>query len=230
VSAQAGRRRRLPPSGRRSFRPGEGIAGRVFLTAKPLVVNDIQVDNQFVGSQGAHVHSIACLPMLVYNETIGVINVTNKLRGAGFTPEDLNMLKAVADQAAVAVNKAQLWNLAVTDSLTGLFVRRYFMLRLQDEIPRAERYNKALTVIMADLDHFKTVNDTYGHAAGNRLLKIISDYLRKNIREVDVLALRWGRIHLPAPGGGQGSRLYAGGAASCRARPDRLRRRGTADD
>jgi len=172
----------------RSFRPGEGIAGRVFLTAMPIVVNNIQADDLFVGSETSFARSIACIPMVVYNEPIGVINVTNKRQAEGFTEEDVNMLKAVADQAAVAVNKAQLWDMAVTDSLTGLYVRRYFMMKLQEEIHRAERYNKVLSVIMADLDHFKSVNDTYGHAAGDRVLQAVGHYLRKNIRDVDILA------------------------------------------
>lgn len=172
----------------RSFRPGEGIAGRVFLTAKPLVVNDIHENASFVGSEATFVRSIACIPMVVYNETIGVINVTNKRSGGGFTPEDVAMLRAVADQAAAAVNKAQLWNMAVTDSLTGLYVRRYFMVKLQEEVHRAERHGKVLSVVMADLDHFKSINDTYGHAAGDWVLKTIGGYLRKNIREVDILA------------------------------------------
>jgi diguanylate cyclase (GGDEF)-like protein len=172
----------------RSFRPGEGIAGRVFLTAKPLVVNNIQDDTLFVGSEATFVRSIACIPMVVYNETIGVINVTNKSGSGGFTPEDVNMLKAVADQAAVAVNKAQLWDMAVTDSLTGLFVRRYFMVKLQEEVHRSERYNKVLSVIMADLDHFKSINDSFGHAAGDRVLQAVGKFLRRNVREVDVLA------------------------------------------
>ena len=172
----------------RSFRPGEGIAGRVFLTARPIVVNNIQADELFVGSETSFARSIACIPMAVYNEPIGVINVTNKRQAEGFTQEDVNMLKAVADQAAVAVNKAQLWDMAVTDSLTGLYVRRYFMMKLQEEIHRAERYNKVLSVIMADLDHFKSVNDTYGHSAGDRVLQAVGQYMRKNIRDVDILA------------------------------------------
>jgi diguanylate cyclase (GGDEF)-like protein len=172
----------------RSFRPGEGIAGRVFLTARPLVVNDTREDELFVGSDSSFVRSIACIPMVIYSETIGVINLTNKRHAAGFTEQDVHMLKAVADQAAVAVNKAQLWDMAVTDSLTGLYVRRYFMVKLQEEIHRAERYNKVLSVIMADLDHFKAVNDTYGHPAGDRVLEAVGKYLRKSIRDVDILA------------------------------------------
>ncbi len=172
----------------RSFKPGEGIAGRVFMTSKPMIVNNIREDDLFIKSETSYVRSIACIPMIVYNDVVGVINVTNKKKGKEFTDEDVEMLKAVADQAAVAVNKAQLWDLAVTDSLTGLFVRRYFMVKLQEEIHRAERYGKRLSVIMADLDRFKKINDTYGHDAGDRALKTISQFLQKNIRDVDAIA------------------------------------------
>jgi diguanylate cyclase (GGDEF)-like protein len=172
----------------RSFKPGEGIAGRVFLTAKPIVVNDILEDEVFVDSDTSFVRSIACIPMVVYNDVIGVINVTNKLQGQEFTDEDVEMLKAVADQAAVAINKAQLWDMAVTDSLTGLYVRRYFMVKLQEEVHRAERYNNILSIVMADLDEFKNINDTYGHDAGDRVLKAIGKFFQENIRDVDVIA------------------------------------------
>jgi diguanylate cyclase (GGDEF)-like protein len=168
----------------RSFKPGEGIAGRVFMTSKPMIVNNIREDDLFINSETSYVHSIACIPMIVYSDVVGVINVTNKKNGKEFTEEDVEMLKAVADQAAVAVNKAQLWDMAVTDSLTGLYVRRYFMVKLQ----RAERYGKRLSVIMADLDRFKKINDTYGHDAGDRALKTISQFLQKNIRDVDAIA------------------------------------------
>ena len=172
----------------RSFKPGEGIAGRVFMAAKPMIVNNIREDDLFIESETSYVRSIACIPMVVYSDVIGVINVTNKKKGKEFTDEDVEMLKAVADQAAVAVNKAQLWDMAVTDSLTGLYVRRYFMVKLQEEIHRAERYNKRLSVVMADLDRFKKINDTYGHDAGDRALKTISKFLQKNIRDVDAIA------------------------------------------
>jgi diguanylate cyclase (GGDEF)-like protein len=172
----------------RSFKPGEGIAGRVFLSAQPMIVNNIREDSLFIQSETSYVRSIACIPMVVYNDVIGVINVTNKKNGKEFTGQDIKMLKAVADQAAVAVNKAQLWDMAVTDSLTGLYVRRYFMVKLQEEIHRADRYGKILSVIMVDLDRFKHINDTYGHDAGDRALKGISQFLQKNIRDVDTIA------------------------------------------
>jgi diguanylate cyclase (GGDEF)-like protein len=172
----------------RSFKPGEGIAGRVFLNSQPMIVNNIREDSLFIESATSFVRSIACIPMVVYNDVIGVINVTNKKSGKEFTDQDIKMLKAVADQAAVAVNKAQLYDMAVTDSLTGLYVRRYFMIKLQEEIHRAERYNKIISVIMADLDRFKNINDTYGHDVGDRALQAISHFLQKNIRDVDAIA------------------------------------------
>ena len=172
----------------RSFKPGEGIAGRVYVTAKPIVVNNIKEDDVFIDSEKSYVRSIACIPMVVYSDVIGVINLTNKRHGKNFTDEDVEMLKAVADQAAVAINKAQLWDMAVTDSLTGLFVRRYFMGKLQEELHRAERYDNILSVVIADLDRFKNINDTYGHDAGDRVLKAIGKFLQQNIRDVDVVA------------------------------------------
>jgi diguanylate cyclase (GGDEF)-like protein len=172
----------------RSFKPGEGIAGRVFLTARPMIVNNISDDDFFIESKTSYVRSIACIPMVVYNDVIGVINVTNKQEEKDFSDEDLKMLKAVADQAAVAINKAQLWDMAVTDSLTGLYVRRYFLAKLQEEIRRAERYNKVISVVMADLDNFKTINDNYGHDTGDQVLRTVGKFLQKNIREVDIIA------------------------------------------
>jgi diguanylate cyclase (GGDEF)-like protein len=172
----------------RSFKPGEGIAGKVFKNAEPMIVNNIRGDDLFIRSDTSYVHSIACIPMVVYSDVIGVINVTNKKEGMEFTDEDVEMLKAVADQAAVAVNKAQLWDMAVTDSLTGLYDRRYFMVKLQEEVLRAERCGKPLSVVMADLDRFKKINDTYGHDAGDRALQAIAKFFQKNIRDVDAVA------------------------------------------
>jgi diguanylate cyclase (GGDEF)-like protein len=172
----------------RSFKPGEGIAGRVYSNSMPMTVNNIREDSLFIASDTSFVRSIACIPMVVYNDVIGVINVTNKKNGKKFTNQDIKMLNAVADQAAAAVNKAQLWDLAVTDSLTGLYVRRYFLVKLNEEIHRADRSNRIISVIMADLDNFKDINDTYGHDAGDRALEAISHFLQKSIRDVDAIA------------------------------------------
>jgi len=156
----------------RSFKPGEGIAGRVFLDAKPIVVNNTREETLFIESESSFVRSIACIPMIVYSDVIGVINVTNKRDSRLFGDEDVEML----------------WAVAVTDSLTGLYVRRYFLRKLQEEIVRAERYGKYLSLIMADLDRFKRINDRFGHDAGDRVLKALGNFFQASIRDVDVIA------------------------------------------
>lgn len=172
----------------KSFKPGEGVAGKVFQTGKAMNINNAEEDNNFVEWHSSFVHTIACIPMVVYKDIIGVINVTNKKGKEGFSGQDVEILEAVADQAAVAINKAQLWELAVTDSLTGLYIRRYFMVKLEEESNRSKRYNKIFSIVMADLDKFKEINDIYGHTTGDQVLKTVGMCLQKNVRDVDILA------------------------------------------
>ncbi len=80
----------------------------------------------------------------------------------------------------------KLIQLASTDNLTGLFNRRVFLDRIAEEIARCKRYSKSAVLVMLDLDHFKSVNDTYGHAAGDEVLRHFVDIIRANVREADV--------------------------------------------
>ena len=172
----------------KSFKPGEGVAGKVFKTGKAMIINNAEEDTTFVEWDSSFVRSIACIPMAVYKDVIGVINVTNKKGEGEFSEQDVEILKAVADQSAVAINKAQLWELAVTDSLTGLFIRRYFMAKLEEEFHRSKRYSKVFSIVMTDIDKFKEINDIYGHPIGDRVLKAVGVFLQKNIRDVDISA------------------------------------------
>lgn len=172
----------------RTFKPGEGVAGQVFASGEPLVLNSVNENEQFVNAATSFVESIVCMPMKVHGEVIGVINVTNKCDGSAFTDEDVNLLNAIADQAAVAINKAQLWELSVTDSLTGLHIRRYLLARLNDELRRAQRFGHALSVIMCDIDHFKSVNDNHGHEAGDKVLQGVARTFRQDVRTIDHVA------------------------------------------
>jgi diguanylate cyclase (GGDEF)-like protein len=78
-------------------------------------------------------------------------------------------------------------NLSVTDELTGLYNRRFFIQSLNREIRRAERYGNDLALLMLDIDNFKKYNDAFGHLAGDRLLRRFSDRLRKQARNTDVV-------------------------------------------
>jgi diguanylate cyclase (GGDEF)-like protein len=86
---------------------------------------------------------------------------------------------------------AKMETLAMTDQLTGLFNRRYFSSALEKEFGRAVRYNHPSSCLMIDIDHFKSINDEYGHDAGDRTLKDVAQVLRTCLRQTDTLA-RWG--------------------------------------
>ena len=176
----------------RTFKPGEGIAGRVLETGKSIVSSRVSGDEDFLDASGSFVDSIACVPMRVYGDIIGVINVTNSIDGTEFSPEEVALIEAIGDQAAVAINKAQLWEMAVTDSLTGLFIRRFMLSKLNEELTRARRYKHNICVAMIDIDHFKRVNDTYGHETGDAVLQHVASLLKKDVRNVDYVGRHGG--------------------------------------
>jgi diguanylate cyclase (GGDEF)-like protein len=169
------------------IRNGEGVAGRVFYHGDPIIINKTKEDPRFKESKESRVDNILCVPLKVYDESIGVINITNKKNGEFFTKDDLSIVTALANQAAVAINNARLYELAVTDSLTKLLIRRHFMQRLEDELRRSRRYQHKLSLVMVDLDNFKEINDTYGHQAGDKVLAEICKIFKKSIRTSDLV-------------------------------------------
>ena len=102
------------------------------------------------------------------------------------------MLEVIAIQAAQAVLRAQLFEqmerMATTDGLTGLLNHRTFQSRLDEAIAAARRYGRKCSFILTDIDHFKSVNDTYGHPTGDLVLKGVSRILREQARDTDIVA------------------------------------------
>ncbi|NLI75928.1 MAG: diguanylate cyclase [Candidatus Riflebacteria bacterium] len=128
------------------------------------------------------------VPLLKEGELYGVVKVGPKINGEPFTENDLEFFSTLASQAVIAFENARLYSLAITDSITKLFVHRYFQLRLDEEVKRSRRYNSTLSLLMCDIDHFKDINDKYGHQQGDIILREISLILRKNIRTTDIAA------------------------------------------
>jgi diguanylate cyclase (GGDEF)-like protein len=173
----------------RVFAIGEGIAGKVFETKEPLIVNATEKDERYLENQDSNVESILCIPLVVSDESIGVINITNKVISKDcFTSEDLQLLTALGNQAAVAINNTSLYEMAITDELTKLYIRRFFNLKLESEFRRAKRYGNQLTLAICDLDYFKKVNDTFGHQMGDMVLQTVANLLKANVRETDIPA------------------------------------------
>ncbi|OGK09617.1 MAG: hypothetical protein A2W80_07225 [Candidatus Riflebacteria bacterium GWC2_50_8] len=128
------------------------------------------------------------VPMLKEGELYGVIKVGPKINGEPFSENDLEFFATLSSQAVIAFENARLYSLAITDSITKLYVHRYFQLRLDEEVARSRRYNATISLLMCDIDHFKPVNDNYGHQQGDLILKEVSKILRKNVRNTDIAA------------------------------------------
>lgn len=104
--------------------------------------------------------------------------------------QQLEIALAQLDMRLFEVERAKedVERLAITDPLTGVFNRRYLEKRLNDEVTKAKTYKNCVSVVMADIDHFKRINDTYGHSIGDEVLKNLALIFRANIRESDIVA------------------------------------------
>ncbi len=171
------------------MKPESGIAGKVFTEKKSIITNLGGNDPRFSQLSGDNnISSLICVPLIAKGECIGIINITNKKNGKLFNKKDLEFVEALANQAAIAVDNAQLYELATKDGLTKLYIHRHFYFLLESEIKRVQRYHHVLSLIMMDIDNFKHVNDTYGHLVGDMVLKEIATTIQKTIRHVDIPA------------------------------------------
>lgn len=164
----------------------EGIAGEAFAHKKAIITNLGSDDPRFFQSEISNVRSLLCLPLIVKDEAIGVINISNKKDKNLFNQDDLDFMGALANQAAIAISNAQLYKLAITDSLTKLYIRRHFEYLLDNELRRSQRYKHSMTLLMMDIDNFKSINDTYGHQIGDEMLKHIAEVILNTVRKIDM--------------------------------------------
>ncbi|EKD69577.1 MAG: diguanylate cyclase with GAF sensor [uncultured bacterium] len=133
--------------------------------------------------------SIMAIPLTTYKgDLAGVIILANKKDGDIFSENDIQLTSVIATQAGFAIENATLYQLAVFDSLTSLYVRRYFLGVAVKEFKRIRRYGGSLSLLMTDIDHFKKFNDTYGHQIGDLVLKSVAGVVRKSVRETDIAA------------------------------------------
>jgi len=126
------------------------------------------------------------------NAIEGILLVDNSLSGKPIDQETITVLSVIAHAVGVAINNTKayssvLWD-AIHDDLTGLHNRRYFNERLVDEVDRAKRYGGTISLLLADIDHFKQVNDTYGHSVGDAVLVWLGNLLRNKLRKTDLVA------------------------------------------
>lgn len=174
------------------FRRGEGVIGWVVDNGLPVRLDDAETDSRFVGkNQNFEIRSLMAEPLWSSGEVIGVISVSSGVRSA-FTNDDQLMLRLLANCSAPPIERARLRRLAMFDDITMAFNHRYLLPRVVEEMERASRSGGDLSILYMDLDHFKSVNDRFGHAVGDAVLRLFADRVRKAVRRVDVLVRRGG--------------------------------------
>jgi len=135
-----------------------------------------------------------CIPLVTHDDLVGMLHLEGLVAGPEQETQE-RLAVTIAEQLALALGNARLRESlrrqSVLDPLTGLFNRRHFDAALKRELARARRKNVPVSLVLVDIDHFKRVNDDYGHAIGDAVLRTIAQQLRLGIREGDI-ACRYG--------------------------------------
>ncbi len=168
---------------------------RVVAQRQPLIVSTPDQYAEFRKPLHQHIRSWLGIPLIVRDKVIGILAI-DSVQPNYFSEAHVQLVTAFADQVAVALDNARLFSktqeLALTDPLTGLYNRRGFFEIGQIEFTRAHRLQRPCSLLMIDIDHFKRINDRYGHAeGGDPVLQALGKYLKEDTREID-LACRYG--------------------------------------
>ena len=177
------------------------IAGHVALTGRPLCLpgaSPTPGNRPYVFSHELDLRlhdqsgSVLVVPLHdAARDVIGVLKLLNARDEAGnvvpFDPEIENLMQALAAQAAVAIRNARLEELSFKDPLTGVYNRRYFTLRLEEEARRHARFAEPVSLVLVDIDRFKSINDELGHRAGDDALRETANLLLANSRSFSIV-------------------------------------------
>lgn|GEM_PF-5300827 len=180
-----------------------GVWAEAVRQRKPLILNDYAAYNKAKrGYPPGHIQldRLMVVPFFIGKTMHSVAAVANKHFDytyeetetvANFLSDIYSVIKRLELENALQISREQYKKLAITDSLTGLFNRRYFFDALEAEFSRAERSSSSLAIILFDLDFFKKINDTYGHSAGDLTLREVTACLLSSLRKIDT-ASRFG--------------------------------------
>lgn len=176
---------------------------KALATKKPVVIRDAIRDPLMKDVKDTikplGIKSIIVVPILFRSEVIGTLFLRTSRKTHVFTEREIRICKEIANASANALNnaflfhemvseRAKLEKLAITDFLTGIYNIRYLYHRFEDEFSRAVRYKSPLSCIMLDIDHFKRINDTYGHRTGDIVLREFANLIKAHTRKSDVFA------------------------------------------
>jgi len=176
--------------------PRAGVFGAVYQSGRPVLVQDASALPDFRRPRPRYrTGSYIGVPITASREVLGVVCVTDRLDNEPFTSEDVWTLRALAVPSALALGReralVQAENFAMSaaiDPVSGAFNRRHFHVRLEEELQRSRRHNLSLAFLMIDIDDFKKVNDSYGHLAGDTVIRDVAEILRRSVRVFDLCA------------------------------------------
>jgi len=166
-----------------------GLWGQALSQGKTVVENDVK---SAMNGRGLFLETAArmCIPLVSFGQTLGVL-VLDSAQADAFHANDTQPLESVADICATAIQNAhyveRVKQLAYLDGLTGIFNRRFFEIRVAEEIERARRFEAGMAVIMIDIDQFKRMNDEFGHLLGDEVLRQVSSLFHQQLRKIDVV-------------------------------------------
>jgi diguanylate cyclase (GGDEF)-like protein len=169
---------------------GQGITGWVFTHGVPQIISDVKTEPRYIGLD-EKVYSELAFPLISRGHLVGVLNAESQHADA-FSEADVALMSAVGSQLASYLEVAQLHDTlkreASHDPLTRLNNRRLFLERIQQEVIRAAGAGESFSIVFLDVDELKRINDTYGHLAGDALLREVSNALMDAVRGEDVVA------------------------------------------
>ena len=174
--------------------PGDGVIGTVLRSRKPLHATTA---DRSTGARRPRYHtsSFVAVPILGARDVLGAICMTDRRGDLAFARGDVAALRMFAAGAALALERERALDsaeayahAAAVDPVTGVFNRRYFQVRLDEELQRSHRHQIPLALLMIDVDDFKRVNDSHGHLAGDTILRDVGEILRRSVRVFDVCA------------------------------------------
>ena len=193
---------------------GTGVIGTVLQSRRPIRDSGIGPIPR-VPRPRYRTNSFVAVPILAGGDALGVLCVTDKRGDRPFSTRDVTTLRtfsaggALAFERERALHAAQVYEqAAAVDAVTGLFNRRYFQVRLDEELQRSRRHQLPVGLLLIDLDDFKVVNDSHGHLAGDTVLRDIADILHRCVRVFDVCARFGGEEFVIIMPGGTNDTAY----------------------
>lgn len=175
---------------------GEGLSSWIVEKGEPDFVTNVKEDSRLSKSiknvAEFEIKTMIGAPLEITDKIIGVFQLINKSSDEAYSAEDLNILKTIVEYAAMAIEKvyylSAMKDLDNVDSLTGVYKRRHFDSQLSKEKERAKRYTNSLSMLIVNINGFKTINEKHGHETGDQILKDLAEILKKAVRRVDIVA------------------------------------------